>query len=419
MSDIKTIEQLKENKMKLVSDARRLNEMVTSEKRDYTSEENEQYERIMSDVETLDSDIVKAEAAEKRNAFIQRQDEWAASSAGRKTAPSIPNALIGTTNDNDQYQMRAFRKGLSFGLNSLNSAEMRALANDSSDAAGGYLSAPAQWTNELIEKLKDAVFVRQHAKTFTLHGSDTKGFPVQNTEIEDGTWTTEIATVDEETALDFAKKELRPQQLSKLVKISLKLLTMTEFPIESWVADRLVYKFAVTQEKGFLTGTGTTQPLGVFVADAAGVSTGRDVTVGSTTEITADGLQDVKWNLKQNVLAGSRWTISRTGMKQVAKLKDGEGRYMFQPSLVLGTPDMLLGQPVDVSEHAPSTFTTGQYVCVLGNWGLGYYIVDMQQMQIQRITELYAATSQLGLIGRMYTDGAPVNEVAFSRGKLA
>jgi HK97 family phage major capsid protein len=40
-------------------------------------------------------------------------------------------------------------------------------------------------------------------------------------------------------------------------------------------------------------------------------------------------------------------------------------------------------------------------------------------MQVQRLNELYAETNQVGFIGRLETDGAPVLEEAFVRVKLA
>ncbi len=40
-------------------------------------------------------------------------------------------------------------------------------------------------------------------------------------------------------------------------------------------------------------------------------------------------------------------------------------------------------------------------------------------MEVQRLVELYAATNQVGLIGRMESDGMPVLEEAFARVKLA
>jgi len=40
-------------------------------------------------------------------------------------------------------------------------------------------------------------------------------------------------------------------------------------------------------------------------------------------------------------------------------------------------------------------------------------------MEIQRLNELFAQNNQVGFIGRMWVDGAPVLESAFARVKLA
>ena len=48
-----------------------------------------------------------------------------------------------------------------------------------------------------------------------------------------------------------------------------------------------------------------------------------------------------------------------------------------------------------------------------------YWIADALSMQIQRLNGLYAETNQVGFIGRLETDGAPVLEEGFVRVKLA
>jgi HK97 family phage major capsid protein len=106
-------------------------------------------------------------------------------------------------------------------------------------------------------------------------------------------------------------------------------------------------------------------------------------------------------------------------VQQLAKLKDGEGRYLWQESTAVGQPDRLQGFPVDISEYAPNTFTTGLYVGLLGDWKTGYMIVDALTLRFQRLVELYALTNQIGIIGRLESDGMPVLEEAFVRVKLA
>jgi HK97 family phage major capsid protein len=59
----------------------------------------------------------------------------------------------------------------------------------------------------------------------------------------------------------------------------------------------------------------------------------------------------------------------------------------------------------------------GQYAGLLGDLQ-HYWIVDALSMQVQRLNELYAETNQVGFIGRLETDGAPVLEKAFVRVQL-
>ena len=83
-----------------------------------------------------------------------------------------------------------------------------------------------------------------------------------------------------------------------------------------------------------------------------------------------------------------------------------------------GQPDLLLSRPLNQLEYAPNTFTTGLYVGLFGDMSF-YWIADAEDISVQRLVELYAATNQVGFIARAATDGMPVLEEAFSRLKLA
>ena len=69
-------------------------------------------------------------------------------------------------------------------------------------------------------------------------------------------------------------------------------------------------------------------------------------------------------------------------------------------------------------QNSSRILLTGKYVGLFGDFS-NYWIVDALSMQIQRLSELYAETNQVGFIGRLETDGAPVLEEAFVRVRLA
>ncbi len=392
------IREMMEARATMVAEARKLLDTAEAEKRELSAEERAQYDKTFDEARKLGDKIQREQEL--------REEERRLAEAGRLEPE-------GKKENPEERKLQAFRNFLVNG----NAAEYRALANDS-DASGGFLHAAEQFVARLIKGLDNRVFVRQYATILPVTGSDTLGVPTLTADPADPTWTTEIAAPSEDSTMAFGRRSLQPEQLSKLIKISMKLLRTSALPIENLVADRLAYKFAVAQENGFLNGSGDGEPLGIFTADANGINTDRDVSTGnSDTAVTADGLTEAKYALKAQYRGSARWIFHRDGVKKISKLKDGEGQYLWRPGITAGEPDILMGLPVDESEYVPTTWTTGLYVGALCNWS-NYWIAELQGVELQRLVELYAGTSQIGFIGRMYADGAPVLAESFVRVKL-
>lgn len=297
--------------------------------------------------------------------------------------------------------------------------ELRALAADVA-VTGGYLVMPLQMSMDLIQAVDDQVFIRQFATKHLVTGADGVGMPSLDADPADADWTAEIATGSEDSSMNFGRRELKPYPLAKRIKISNKLIRASASNVENLVRQRLSYKFGVTEEKAFLTGSGANQPLGVFTASNDGIPTSRDVATGSATNFTMDGIYDAKYALKGAYWnrPSTAWGFHRDALKLIAKLKDSQNRYLWEPSQQVGQPDRLIGTPLFMSEFFPNTFTTGLYVGMLADWSY-YHIADALGMSVQRLGELYAETNQVGFIGRLETDGMPVLAEAFVRIKTS
>jgi HK97 family phage major capsid protein len=216
----------------------------------------------------------------------------------------------------------------------------------------------------------------------------------------------------------FGKRELRPYPLAQYIKVSKTLLRRSAIGVDSIVRDRLAYKMGVVQENAFLNGSGANQPLGIFTASANGITTSQDVSTGNTaTAFTVDGLKNALYNLKGQYRRNASWVFHRDAVKMLSKLKDGEGRYLWENSVQVGQPDRLLNLPVYESEYAPNTFTSALYVGVVGDFSY-YWVVDALTMAIQYVDQLYAATNQDAFFARTELDGMPVLAEAFARVKL-
>ena len=449
-----TIQELREQRAQKIADARKILEHAKTEKRDLTSEENANSDRLLDEADGIKSQIEQREKAEDR----ARRLEDAEKEMGETRSRSETHRRIGSPNPSripartptgdpeapvEEREMswrvrggetrriplelerrgsRAYREA--FGRYLLNGStqgldlrdanrEERDLAADS-DPDGGYTLAPTQMVGRLIQAVDDAVVMRQYATVLQLRGSQNLGVPSLDVDPSDADWTTEIQTGSRDTAMKFGKRELNPVPLAKRILISRKLLRHSSMGIEALVQQRLAYKFGVTQEKSFLTGNGANQALGVFTASANGISTGRDVNSGSTTDWTADGLIDAKFTLKPQYWANARWLMHRDSLRRIRKLKDSTNQYLWQPGLTAGEPDRVLDIPYTLSEFAPNTFTTGKYIAILGDLRF-YWIAEAMSLEVQRLNELYAEANQVGYIGRLEVDGMPVLEEAFVR----
>lgn len=302
----------------------------------------------------------------------------------------------------------------------------RAIQADS-DIVGGYLIAPQEFVARLIKFVNNYVFIRKKGTVNTLKAAQSLGAPSLDTDISNANWTSELDTGNEDTAMAFGKRELTPRPLAKRIKVSNKLLRMAALQggasadnsvagggAEGLVRDRLGYVFGITEEQAFLTGSGSNQPLGIFTASSRGIDTSRDVLTGSSTGVTVDGLIAAKYNQKVQYWPRLEWIFHRAVLQVIRQLKDANGNYMWVPGGLGGEADTMLDIPVNMSEYAPSVLTTGNYVGALGDLSF-YWIADAEQLEIQRLNELYAAANQTGFIARLELDGMPVLAEAFTR----
>lgn len=384
----------------LVTRARAIQDLAEKENRDFTAEEQTNWDQIWAD----EAALTKAYERSKKLAGFDEEP----------TAEPVRPDGGQPANEQEARHIEAWNAFLRSG--SIR-PELRALQADS-DAMGGYYTAPQQFVNKLIKAIDDQVWMRQWATPNTVTSSQSLGAPYLAADPADSDWTSELGTGNEDSTMSFGKRELAPKPLAKRIKVSNKLLRLSP-DVESLVIARLAYKFAITAEKAYLTGNGAAKPLGVFTASADGISTGRDVSTGNTaTSIQFDGIKEAKYTLKGGYWSRAKWLFHRDALKQISKLQDDTGRYIWQPAVTLGSPDMLEGVPVFMSEYAPNTFTTGLYVGIIGDFS-NYWTADALDFSTQRLNELYAATNQTGFIGRLESDGMPVLEEAFVRVKLA
>lgn len=425
------LNELAQKRAGLVGKARELNDLALKEKRDLSGDESHQYDSLLTEARALKAQIDRemelqsqeADLASARPTKAGGKDDPGNRSGGESVEYRGANIADGVKmpsaprRASKEYQ-ESFRQFL------LNEQRTVNTLDNDVDAEGGYLHAPVQFVARLLKTLDNEVFVRQYAQVVPVTTSDSIGFPQLTTDFADAAWTAEVANVGSpDTSAVLGLRQFTPQQLSKEIDVSMKLLRTAALDPSALVADRLAYRFAITEEKAYMTGNGTGQPLGIFATSGTGaIPTSRDVAseVAGGTTFTADTLRGARFAMLPQYRKGARWLMHSDALKQVAKFKETTtGAYLWHPSLLAGAPDVIDGFPVDESQYCPNTFTAGLYFGALVNWSRGYLIADLVDLTVQRLNELLARTSQVGFIGRKMTDGGPVDPQAFVRVKMA
>jgi HK97 family phage major capsid protein len=139
-------------------------------------------------------------------------------------------------------------------------------------------------------------------------------------------------------------------------------------------------------------GTGTVVPNGIVTASSAGVTGGTAV----SGAFTADNLIDLAHSVDgAYVRNGAGWMMNRSTIGAVRKLKDGSGRYLFEPAATVGAPDVLLSAPIYDNPDVASV-ATGAKSVLFG--GLRNYMVRIAGgLEIARSEDAYFASDEIGV----------------------
>jgi len=416
--------EMRKERHKLILEARKILDKADEEKRSLSAEDRQQYDKVFGDAE---AERIKIEDIERRN-NLEREEQAAKMRAEeeeeRKKKDEEKNKETTSLSPlaTEEYRS-AFRAWLTKPRASINPAavltpeEHRALSAGTA-TEGGYLYADEQFVDQLIQDVTDETIVRKLASSMRLTSADTISFPVLDNRMAAAAWTSELGTPSRDTTLSFGRRDFTPHPLAKELPVS-KVLLRKAPNVLRIVQQELARVVAEAAENAFMTGTGAgaKQPLGMFTASDDGISTSRDVSTGNTSSTpTCDGLKSAKYELKMPYWRRAAWIIHRDIAEKVALLKDGNGRYLWQDSVVQGEPDRLLNFPVYVSEFAPNTIAASAYVGILGDFR-EYLIVD-GAVQIARAEELLLRSNEDLFVIRAETDGGPKKEEAFVRVKL-
>ena len=206
-------------------------------------------------------------------------------------------------------------------------------------------------------------------------------------------WVSETAGRPESDTPEFA--EIAPPfgELYANPAASQAMLDDAAFDLEGWLAGEVAMEFARAEGAAFVSGSGVNRPRGFLASPTslAGDATRPFGTLQYVTSGDADGLGslaelvmiDLVHTLKAGHRQGASWVMNSATLAQIRKLKTTDGAFLWQPGLVEGQPDRLLGYPVVEAEDMPD-IAEDAFPIAFGNFKAGYLIAERSATAILR-----------------------------------
>lgn len=264
------------------------------------------------------------------------------------------------------------------------------------DSEGGYL-VPDEFERTLVEALEDENIFRRLAKVITTASGDRK-IPVVASK-GTASWIDEEGTIPESDD-SFGQVSIGAYKLGTMIKVSEELLNDSVFQLEPYISREFARRIGNKEEEAFFIGDGSGKPTGILAA-TGGAQLG--VTTAGATAITLDEVLDLFYSLKAPYRNKSVFIMNDSTVKAIRKLKDGQGQYLWQPSIQAGTPDTILNRPLYTSSYVPA-IEAGAKTIAFGDFSY-YWVADRQGRVFKRLNELYAVTGQVGFVATQRVDG--------------
>lgn len=307
-------------------------------------------------------------------------------------------------------------------------SEIKATLVEGSLDLGGYL-VPEDYRTSIIKRMAGATVVRSRARVVT-----TTRDAVEWPKLEGGntryTSAVRVTWVDEtpanasvaETNPTFGMLRVPIHTVMARTDLSRNVLEDSAFNLLDVISELFGEAMRIDEDEQFLTGVGGGTPLGILGARSGaeyvpvtGVAVENS---GNASALTADGLINLVYAIASQYRDGAVWILSRTSQRDIRKLKDGNGRYLWQDSVQAGQPPTLLGYPVLESEAMPS-ISANNHPVIFGNLG-GYIVADRVGMSIERVTDsTLVGTNKVALFARRRLGGQTAEPWRLSAQKVS
>lgn len=355
MSDI--VKRLRDRRLNVWEQAKGVAERAVDENRALSAEEQGQWDAMNEELDNLDKRIKSALDTEQRS---RDADEAFDRLSGK------PQVRGGMQESQADSELRAFLRGdqgapryidvrREPGAPSLN---LRALSKLTTGAGGN--TVPTSFYDQLVAHLIEVSGVMQTNPTvLNTNSGETIQIP-KTTAHSTAASAAEAATLPSSDPT-FGLVSLGAYKFGWTGRVSRELVDDTGVDLSGYLAMQAGRALGNKFGADLVTGTGTAQPTGFMTSATIGVT-------GTTTGQGGAAQYADLVDLQYSVIAPYRssrscyWIMKDATVGGLRKLRDTTGQPIWQPSMQVGAPDLLLGKPIVSDPFMPAVLTGAQSI---------------------------------------------------------
>ncbi|NLS02858.1 phage major capsid protein [Rhizobium sp. P32RR-XVIII] len=337
--------------------------------------------------EKLTADVVTREKMDRINRAMDEQKKVLDQLALKKARPPLGRSGAGGVEAAEHKAAfeNYIRRGDEAGLREIEAKAMSV----GTGADGGYL-VPPETDTEIGRRLSVVSPIRALATVRQVSGSVLKK-PFSTAGMACG-WVAETATRPQTNTAQLAELSFPTMELYAMPAATQALLDDAAVDIEAWISSEVDTVFAEQEGAAFVSGEDTNKPKGFLSYTAVADSDWSwgnlgYIATGAAGAFAASGASDVLVDTIYALKAGHRqnanFVMNRKTQASVRKLKDAEGRYLWQPPASAGEAATLLGFPVVEAEDMPDIAANALSIA-FGDFRAGYLVVDRTGVRVLR-----------------------------------
>ncbi|MGN8657475.1 phage major capsid protein [Catenibacterium mitsuokai] len=198
---------------------------------------------------------------------------------------------------------------------------------------------------------------------------------------------------------DFTPYSISSHKLATVIRMDEDFVFSPGYNLEKNMVSHLAKAFSRAEEKAFITGKGTSEPVGILSANGG-------AEVGATaTALTYDDVVALYFSVKPEYRKNGKWLMNDETALALRRVKDADGNYIWNHN-----NDTILGKEVLISEFMPNA-TAGNSPIAFGDFSY-YTIVDRDHTSVKALREKFAMNNQIGYLGFEFLDGKLVRPEA-------